>query len=120
MRTLDSAGLTQDVLARKADTERVVLVQLEKSDQTPGYKILDAIAKTLGISVSELLVEPMTAARGTTLHCHRAVKSQERMSSSFLSKRQRITIASKLPSASSTKSEDRDFERDNLASNIAI
>ena len=53
-----SVELTQEELASAADIERVTLVRLEKGDQTPRYKTLDAIAKALGIRVSELLSEP--------------------------------------------------------------
>ena len=54
----ESAGLTQEGLARAADIGRVTLVRLEKGEQTPRFKTLDAIAKALGIRVPELLVEP--------------------------------------------------------------
>ena len=54
----ESAGLTQEALARTADIGRVTLVRLEKGEQTPRFKTLDAIATALGIRVPELLVEP--------------------------------------------------------------
>ena len=54
----ESAGLTQEALARAADIGRVTLVRLEKGEQTPRFKTLDAISKALGIPVPELLVEP--------------------------------------------------------------
>ena len=54
----ESAGLTQEGLAQAADIGRVTLVRLEKGEQTPRFKTLDAIAKALGIRVPELLVEP--------------------------------------------------------------
>ena len=54
----ESAGLTQEALARTADIGRVTLVRLEKGEQTPRFKTLDSIAKALGIRVPELLVEP--------------------------------------------------------------
>ena len=54
----ESAGLTQEALARAAGIGRVTLVRLEKGEQTPRFKTLDAIAKALGIRVPELLVEP--------------------------------------------------------------
>ncbi len=54
----ESAGLTQKGLAHAADIGRVTLVRLEKGEQTPRFKTLDAIAKALGIRVAELLVEP--------------------------------------------------------------
>ena len=43
--------------ARAADIGRVTLVRLEKGEQTPRFKTLDAIAKALAIPVSELLFE---------------------------------------------------------------
>ena len=54
----ESAGLTQEGLAHAADIGRVTLVRLEKGEQTPRFKTLNAIAKALGIRVPELLVEP--------------------------------------------------------------
>ena len=54
----ESAGLTQEALARAADIGRVTLVRLEKGEQTPRFKTLEAISKALGIPVPELLVEP--------------------------------------------------------------
>ena len=54
----DSAGLTQEALARAADIGRVTLVRLEKGEQTPRFKTLEAISRALGIRVPELLVEP--------------------------------------------------------------
>ena len=54
----ESAGLTQEALARAANIGRVTLVRLEKGEQSPRFKTLDAIAKALGIRVPELLVEP--------------------------------------------------------------
>ena len=54
----ESAGMTQEGLAHTAGIGRVTLVRLEKGEQTPRFKTLDAIAKALGIGVTELLVEP--------------------------------------------------------------
>ena len=54
----ESAGLTQEALARAADIGRVTLVRLEKGEQTPRFKTLEAISKALRIPVPELLVEP--------------------------------------------------------------
>ena len=54
----ESAGLTQEGLAHAADIGRVTLVRLEKGEQTPRFKTLDAIAKALEIRIPELLVEP--------------------------------------------------------------
>jgi len=57
-RLRNAAGLSQDALARKAGIGRVTLVRLEKGEQTPRYRTLDAIARALGVGVSGLLVEP--------------------------------------------------------------
>ncbi|MDD9986323.1 MAG: helix-turn-helix transcriptional regulator [Spirochaetaceae bacterium] len=54
----DSAGLTQEELARAADIGRVTLVRLENGEQTPRVNTLTAIAEALGKRVSDLLVEP--------------------------------------------------------------
>ena len=54
----ESAGLTQVSLARAAEIGRVTLVRLEKGEQTPRFKTLEAIAKALRVRVPELLVEP--------------------------------------------------------------
>ena len=51
----DSAGLTQEALARAADIGRVTLVRLEKGEQTPRFKTLEAIPGALGLRVPELL-----------------------------------------------------------------
>ena len=57
-RLRNAAGLSQDALAREAGIGRVTLVRLEKDEQTPRYKTLGAIARALGVDVSDLLVEP--------------------------------------------------------------
>ena len=54
----ESAGLTQVALAELADIGRVTLVRLERGEQSPKFKTLEAIATALGIGVPELLVEP--------------------------------------------------------------
>ena len=54
----ESAGLTQEALSRAANIGRVTLVRLEKGEQSPRFKTLDAIAKALGRRVPELLVAP--------------------------------------------------------------
>ena len=56
-RLRNASGLSQDALARAAGIGRVTLVRLEKGEQTPRYKTLGAIARALGVDVSELLVE---------------------------------------------------------------
>ena len=59
----DSAGLTQEELARGASIGRVTLVRLEKGEQTPRVKTLTAIAEALGKRVSDLLVEPQSSSQ---------------------------------------------------------
>ena len=54
----ESAGMTQVALARAANIGRVTLIRLEKGEQTPRFKTLNAIAKALGIRVNELLIQP--------------------------------------------------------------
>ena len=54
----ESAGLTQEALARAADIGRVTLIRLEKGEQSPRFKTLEAISKALGIRIAEQLVEP--------------------------------------------------------------
>ena len=56
-RLRNSAGLTQDALAGAAGIKRVTVVRLEKGEHTPRYKTLSAVARVLGVDVSELLVE---------------------------------------------------------------
>ncbi len=64
LRTLrDSAGLTQEQLARAANIGRVTLVRIENGEQTPRVKTLAAIAETLGKRVSDVLVEPESLVR---------------------------------------------------------
>ena len=53
----ESAGLTQDALARAAGIGRVILLRLEKGEQTPRFKTLKAIAQALGVDAPELLVD---------------------------------------------------------------
>ena len=54
----ETAGLTQETLAHTAGIGRITLVRLENGEQTPRFKTLGAIARALGGSVQELLVEP--------------------------------------------------------------
>ena len=44
----ESAGLTQEALARAAKIGRVTLVRLEKGEQSPRFKTLKAVAYALG------------------------------------------------------------------------
>ena len=57
-RLRNSAGLSQDALAGAAGVGRVTLVRLEKGEQTPRFRTLEAIAKALGVGVLDLVVEP--------------------------------------------------------------
>ena len=59
----DSAGLTQEELARGANIGRVTLVRLKNGEQTPRIKTLTAIAEALGKRVSDLLVEPQSSSQ---------------------------------------------------------
>ena len=54
----ESADLTQEALAHAANIGRVTLVRLEKGNQTPRFRTLNAIAQALGRPVEDLLVEP--------------------------------------------------------------
>ena len=59
----ESAGLTQEALARAAYIGRVTLVRLESGDQSPRFKTLKAVANALGIDAPDLLVEPESLPR---------------------------------------------------------
>ena len=56
-RNRESAGLTQEQLARRAQIGRVTLVRLESGEQAPRFKTLSAIAQALEVDVNALLVE---------------------------------------------------------------
>ena len=51
----ESAGLTQEALARDADIGRVTLVRLENGEQTPRYGMLAAIAGAMGRPIQDLI-----------------------------------------------------------------
>jgi len=51
----ESAGMTQDHLARAAGIGRVTLVRIERGEQSPRYETLTGLASALGIPVSGLL-----------------------------------------------------------------
>ena len=53
-----SAGLTQEDLARASHIGRVTLIRIERGVQTPRYTTLTAIARALGKTVTELLLDP--------------------------------------------------------------
>ena len=52
----ESAGFTQEALARAAGIGRVTLLRVENGEQSPRHKTLNAIAHALSTSVQELLV----------------------------------------------------------------
>ena len=54
----ESAGFTQETLARTAGIGRVTLVRLENGEQTPRFQTLTAIAQALGKQVDDLLTGP--------------------------------------------------------------
>ena len=54
----ESAGLTQEALARAANIGRVTLVRLENGEQSPRFKTLKSIAQALEIDVPALAVDP--------------------------------------------------------------
>ncbi len=59
----ESAGLTQEELARAAHIGRVTLVRLENGEQSPRFRTLKAVAEALGMDTADLLVEPEFLAR---------------------------------------------------------
>ena len=54
----ESAGFTQEALARAANIGRVTLVRLENGEQTPRFKTLTAISRALGKQIQDLLTGP--------------------------------------------------------------
>ena len=54
----ESAGLTQEALARAAHIGRVTLVRLENGEQSPRFKTLKAVSAALGMDAPDLLIEP--------------------------------------------------------------
>jgi DNA-binding XRE family transcriptional regulator len=51
----DSAGLTQEGLARAANIGRVTLVRIENAEQSPRYETLASLAQALGRPIRELV-----------------------------------------------------------------
>ena len=51
----ESAGLTQEALARDADIGRVTLMRLENGEQTSRYGTLAAIAEAMGRPIQDLI-----------------------------------------------------------------
>ena len=54
----ESAGLTQDALARAAGIGRITLVEIEMGQQAPSFETLEAVAEALGKHPRDLLVDP--------------------------------------------------------------
>jgi len=51
------AGWTQGEFARRANIGRITLSRLESGDHSPRYRTLVALAKALGVSVTDLLID---------------------------------------------------------------
>jgi transcriptional regulator with XRE-family HTH domain len=51
-------GLSQERLAYDAEVDRSYLGGLERGEENPTVDILDRLAKTLSVSISELFVSP--------------------------------------------------------------
>jgi DNA-binding XRE family transcriptional regulator len=54
----ESAGLTQEALARAAGIGRVTLVRIENGEQSPRYETLASLARALRRPIQELLAGP--------------------------------------------------------------
>ncbi|MBI2916750.1 MAG: helix-turn-helix transcriptional regulator [Chloroflexi bacterium] len=57
----ESAGLTQEALARAASIGRVTLVRLENGEQSPRYETIASLARALERPIQELLAGPGVA-----------------------------------------------------------
>ena len=57
-RNRESAGLTQEQLAKQARIGRVTLTRLENGEQTPRFATLSSIAQALDVPVNALLIDP--------------------------------------------------------------
>lgn len=55
-------GLSQERLAFDAEVDRSYVGGLERQDENPTVDILDQLAKTLGVSVSEFFNQPRKGA----------------------------------------------------------
>jgi transcriptional regulator with XRE-family HTH domain len=55
-------GLSQERLAYDADVDRSYVGGLERQEENPTVDVLDRLAKTLEISISELFKEPRPGA----------------------------------------------------------
>jgi len=49
-----SLGLTQEVLAEKVDTVSTYIAMIESERRTPSFKMIERIAKVLGVEAPEL------------------------------------------------------------------
>ncbi|MDA9473886.1 XRE family transcriptional regulator [Bradyrhizobium sp. CCBAU 65884] len=56
-------GISQEKLAYEAGIDRSYLASLERQSKNPTIDILDRIAETLGVHVSELVVLPSKRAK---------------------------------------------------------
>ena len=52
-----SIGWTQEQLARKSSAGRITIVRIERGEQSPRLKTLQAIAHALSVPITELLVD---------------------------------------------------------------
>ena len=48
-------GLTQEALAKKVKAHRVYIAKIEAQTRTPSLRMLERLAKALGVPVTELL-----------------------------------------------------------------
>jgi transcriptional regulator with XRE-family HTH domain len=62
-----SKDLSQEGLAFASEVDRAYLGRVERAMENPTVKVLERVAKVLGVDVSELVVEPATRARPGTL-----------------------------------------------------
>lgn len=60
-RTRTAAGLSQEELAHRADIDRTYISALERCVYAAGIDVVDRLAKALGTTAAQLLVEPSGA-----------------------------------------------------------
>ena len=48
-------GLTQDALAKRVKAHRVYIAKIEAQTRTPSLRMLERLAKVLGVKLSEIL-----------------------------------------------------------------
>ncbi|MGY4601426.1 transcriptional regulator with XRE-family HTH domain [Bradyrhizobium sp. GM22.5] len=51
-------GISQEQLAYDSDTDRSYMGAVERQDATPSIDLLDRVAETLGVHLSEFFVQP--------------------------------------------------------------